>query len=182
MSTATLFPFPNDRHVHDLELQRRALGGQSPELLVVCCTDPEPSAGSVPAWERQLGPTLFVRSPGASVQDAEVREALRHAVQELGVKEILVVLHSRSSHLLPERSPEEVARERGLPFMERVYAGQARSRDQLAAAKERVRETVRSLHADPALTPAHASGAVHLVESGVLLAYDPQRGDFEALL
>jgi hypothetical protein len=53
---------------------------------------------------------------------------------------------------------------------------------QLAAARDQVRDSLAVLESDPSLRAPRLLGLVHVVESGVLLAYDRDRDDFEALL
>ncbi len=179
MSTATLVPLAKGRHVYDLEAQARAFGASAPQRLLVCCSEPDPSG--LPDWERALAPAFCLRSPGASLEDLGLHEALRHAVLDLGVRELVLVLHSRCSHVVAPPSPQEVARERGLPFMERLVANRRRAEHQLAAAREAVRDAIRSLDKDPVLRGVESLGLVAIAESGALLAYDSARDDFEPL-
>ncbi len=180
MAESVLVPLPLGRHRFELESQARSFAGALPTRLVICCADPEP--GGTPPWQRSLGRAFVLRSPGASVRDLGLRDALHHAVLELGVESLLLVVHSRCAHLVPEPDPQEAVAERGLALMDRLYAIQARAQRQVAAARDAVRAGIRDLAADPALRKAARVGLVHMVDSGILVAYDPARDDFEALL
>ena len=72
------------------------------------------------------------------------------------------------------------------PMMGRAITQMARRRSraegQLEAARERVRASLLAMEGDPVLQSVARVGLVHVVESGLLLAYDPARDDFEALL
>ncbi len=188
MSSTSVVSIARGRHVYSLEAQREAPGREAPKRLVLCCE--ELDRAGAPSWQRALEPALELRSPGASLDDAGLREALHFAVAELGVEELILVLHSRCSHLLPDSLPHslsgtecaEPAHERALPFMDRMYGRMERSHRQLEAAREQVRDTIRELAGDATLGALSTLGLVQIVESGVLLVYDPERDDFEALL
>jgi hypothetical protein len=68
--------------------------------------------------------------------------------------------------------------------MDRIYAGIERGERQLVAARSDVREAVRILDADPEIggIGVVVSGLVEIVETGVLLVYQPEEDRFEALL
>jgi carbonic anhydrase len=180
MTSPNLVPIPGGRALFELQSQARRAESGTPGLLVLTCAEPDPCGP--PRWQRALGPALQLRSPGASLERADIREALHYAVEELGVKELLVALHSRCAHLDSPPSPTELHEERGLPFMERVARRRSRAEGQLEAARERVRASLLALGSDPVLQPVARVGLVHVVESGLLLAYDPSRDDFEALI
>lgn len=183
MSTAPLLSLPRGRHLHELEAQLGSLGAHDRPRLVVCCDEPESTA--MPLW-RAIGPSIFLRSPGASHEDPGLREALHAAVTQHGVRDVNVVLHSRCFHLdpafRPGREPEVGGRDETLSFMDRLYARRECAERQLAAARERVRTAIRTWADEPTFEGVNLVGLVQVVESGVLHAYDPERDDFEAWL
>lgn len=181
MSAATVVPLSRGRYTIDLEEQLLRLAPERPERLVIRCSEPRPHGP--PPWQRRLGRALVLETPGAGLQGVGVREAIRHAVSELGAPELLVVAHSRCAHLARPTAPEwtpdpESGDGRFFDLMRRRVV---RAQLQLAAARDRVRESLRMLAADPELRRVPSAGWVHLVESGALLAYDPRRDAFEAL-
>ncbi len=179
MSSPMPISLHRHRHVGSLDEQIRELGASSADCLVVSCA--EPGTPHPAAWQRALPKALQIHSPGASVADADLRDALRYAVQRLGVKEVLVILHSDCSHL---HALDDDARssEASLPLMDRIYAARQRREAALVEARHRVRVAVRQLMADPSLECVSVGGLVHIDESGVMLCYDAARDDFEALL
>lgn len=186
MSAALVLPVSRSRFTRDLSGQRRALGHDRPVRLVVCC--PERAVSPPPTWPAEgARDALFLQVPGCSVDGPGVREAIRLAVAELGVDEVLVVAHSHCTHLEgrsavhPGDGPDMVPDDAGC-FIERTKARLARARRRLAAARSRVRDAVGSLAADPLLPSIRFGGIVHIVESGVVLVYRSDRDDFEALL
>lgn len=179
MSSANLVTIPRGRHLLDLESQLRTFA-DPPERLVLRCEEPDPAR--TPGWEQVLGPALVLRTPGATLSDPGLREALYFAVRELGTKELVVLLHSCCSHLSPGSGPDQEVREKGLPFMDRVYARMARAQGRLQAARNQVRTAIHTLADDPLLEQVDTVGLVQIVESGVMVAYDPERDAFEAVL
>lgn len=177
MSTADVSTIPTHLPTEALRAQLAELGGEAPTRLLLTCSESEP--GAPPGWRRELGPALQLASPAAAVDLPGLRDALRYAVGHLGVREVVLVLHSHCAHL-----PDGVAREGGpgRPFMQRLRDAQAARQRRLGEARSRVRAAVLELASDPALAAAEPVGLVHLDESGVLLAYDPNRDDFQALL
>ena len=66
--------------------------------------------------------------------------------------------------------------------MDRVYARMARAQGRLQAARNQVRTAIHTLADDPLLEQVDTVGLVQIVESGVMVAYDPERDAFEAVL
>ena len=174
-ATEPVVPLDRGRFVYDLERQAAALAPLAPAQLVVSCDD----CGRAGAgWRRDLLAPLFLPTAGATVTGPGVREAIRFAVEELGVREVLVVSHSHCEQLLPAPARTAMA---GGSFMDRLYGRMAHSSRQLDAARHHVRTALGRLAGDPRLGDVALLGAVHLVESGVLLGYDPETDDYEAV-
>jgi carbonic anhydrase len=188
MSTAPVLLLPGGRLVSELDAQHTALGDQAPERLFVTCD--ESRTGGPATWEQRMPGSLFLRTPGAQIRGTGVREAILYAVEELGLRHVVVVGHSRCDHLDagdPALAPAFLSgsgADEPAPLMDRIYAGIERGERQLAAARADVREAVHTLDADPEIggIGVVVSGLVEIVETGVLLVYQPEEDRFEALL
>lgn len=188
MSTAPVLLLQGGRLVHELDAQHTALGDQAPERLFVTCD--ESRTGGPATWEQRMPGSLFLRTPGAQIHGTGVREAILYAVEELGLRHVVVVGHSRCDHVDAGAPPAHSAARSStggaepLPLMDRIYAGIERGERQLAAARAEIRQAVRVLDADPEIggEGVVVSGLVEIVETGVLMIYLPDEDRFEALL
>jgi carbonic anhydrase len=180
MSAVSPFPTPAESVAAELERQSRALAPLAPERLVLCCSEPLPAGSS--HWESRIPQALFLRIPGAAVDEPELRERIGAAVAEWGLEEVVVMAHDRCRHLGVEL-PEAAAMSDPAPaFLDRVRQRNAEASALLDAARDQVRRNVRTLAADPALANAQVHGCILMASSGVVLAYRQRDDAFEALL
>ncbi len=179
MSSAMPISLQRHQHLSNLSEQAGQLASESADCLVLFSA--AAGTNAKPGWARALPNALQLQAPGAEVDDGDLRDAVRHAVHELGVSEVLVILHTGCPTLKPnDESP--MTRPEPNDLMGRIQVNRQRTEASHEAAKQRVRVAVGSLSADASLGDVSVGGLVHIDESGVMLSYDASRDAFEALL
>ena len=179
MSVAEVLPLRPSTLNESLDRQRRQ--GVDSSRLVLTATTEDTDAGGLPV---ELDGSLTLST--LDVDAEETREALRHAIENLGVREIVVLTYSDCRHLPVDKRPGALARKlRGFAGMR---ARAAASPDRVRVASELARWASRELSATPELATVvnesgtEVAGLVMIVEAGTFLAYDPQLDTFHALV
>ncbi len=174
MSTQALSHVHVNGLVQILDDQFLALAGIQPRQLVIYSADRRgPAAGR---WERAWEDALFLRTVGAAVDGEEIAEAVAYALDHCGVERILLIGETG----YPADGVDASRPERGTPFMERIAMGVRRHREQLDAAKDRIRHGVATLRKSSE-DRARIHGIVEVGEGGALLGYDEVGDDFVAI-
>lgn len=160
-------PWSKSRHMNSLRHQLSE--GSVSERLVVLCEDPV----TPNVFERDLK----LRVLGLRVDDPEVLEAVRYAVERLGVSEIIVLGHTGCSHADPPRVapwPGSVASPQ-----DRLLKGLERSRTAFEHAKRSVKQAVHTLRTSRAhVPPACVTGLLWSETAGVHYHYGAEESGF----
>lgn len=179
MATAVLSCPPENPFITQLEARRHRRRLTTSRALVIACEDEVGLAKS--PYETDVPGSLCLGTPGASVGDPELCEAVRYAVHELGVEQVVLASHSLCDHLDSEGGPTALT---PAPAADGIETRVARFNRLVDAARDCVRSGVGRLEDDlhAAGVDVPVFGMVRAVESGVYFAYDPERDEFEALL
>lgn len=147
-----------------------ARGQAAPRRLLIAtgATLDDPSA-------RRLWPYMTLRLPLRLRTTAEEREAIRLAVEQLGVSSLVVMGSTRDVERVP---PDAGALER--PPYERMRAAARRAHERFERVRAEVRDEVRALCGLPYASrrPLMTMGVVHAVESGTWLVFQPEADQF----
>lgn len=183
MTAATAFEpgSQGNRFLGQLEERRSRLGVETPRCLLVACEEEVGLVGS--PYESRFADALAVATAGASVEDPELIEALRHAVEELGVERVVLMAHSLCEHVAEELGlPRSGAvRGSGTSFGDWLEARVQRVNGQMEGAREGVRRGVRWLEEELSDLDVQVLGCVRAVESDVYHVYRPAGDVFEAM-
>ncbi|MDJ0864458.1 MAG: carbonic anhydrase [Myxococcota bacterium] len=184
MSAASLTCLPGNRLIMQLEDRRSRRGLDEVRCLFITC---EEEVGLVKSpHESRVPGALCLGTPGASVDDPDLVEAIRYAVEELGAERVVVAAHSLCDHIAEEMADATEPQGAGGEIRIDDWLGRRvrRVNQLMDAARDRVRHGVWRLASNPKLADLGVpiTGVVRAVESGVYYAYYRDRDEFEALL
>ena len=173
MSSTALNYLSANRLVSQLEDRCARRGLSKASCLFITC---EEEVGLVKSpHEARIPDAVSLGTPGASVDDPDLVEAIEYAVRELGVERVVVAAHS-----LCDQLHEDGGHEGDDWVTNRIL----RANRLMESAREQVRQGVAKLASDPAIAELGVSiaGVVRAVESGVYYMYYRDRDTFEAML
>lgn len=178
MTAAPLVCLPSNRWIRQLEERRERRGVEEVDCLFVTC-DEEVGLIRSP-YEQRVPNALCLGIPGACVDDPDVAEAIRYAVDELGVRRIALASHSQCEYVEEKLLEPTGGSLPALGLTERIH----RSNRLMEGARDCIRAGIERLAADPRLEDLGVPivGLVRAVESDVYYAYYPERDSFEAIL
>jgi carbonic anhydrase len=184
----------------DAAFFRNLADGQRPEVLFITCADSRVAPNLV--TQTSPGELFIVRNVGNLVPAHGAfaggeAAAIEFAVEELGVKDIIVCGHSYCGAMRALIAPGERARpaldrwlahaEPTRAIMEKNYAHLSGDELWRATIKENVLVQLEQLRTHPAVDAGLAAGRVHLhgwvyhLEDGGVAAYGPESGQFRPL-
>ncbi len=163
------------------ELKGRYLRRGLSEVSCLFITCDEEIGLSKSPHESRIPDSLALGTPGASVDDPELVEAIEYAVQQLGVRRVIVAAHSLCDHLAEASEIAWPAAATGNGWLEQRIN---RANALMQAARDEVRAGVEALSNHPSIISLGVpiSGVVRAVESDVYYFYYRDRDEFEVQL
>ena len=173
MSSAPVLSIVRHRVFDSIEEQAPRLADAARRRIVLCC---EEQRGQ--GWARRLSDAIQLAGKGVEVDDADLQEGVRHAVDAYEIDEIVLVTHTECAHREREERSSRIAA--GSPGILWLHDRMSDHSEDLSAAKDEIRKGVG--HLRWLLGPdVQLTGAVELGSSGQLLGYDEEEDDFRRI-
>lgn len=184
------------------ELFERLAGGQTPDALFITCSDSRVNPNLI--TQTEPGDLFILRNAGNIIPPFGAANGgegatIEYAVAALGVKDIIVCGHSRCGAMSGLLSPESLTElptvrtwlshaEATRRIVKENYTHLCGDALQMATIEENVLVQLENLRTHPAVAAALARGTLSLhgwvykFETGQVFAYEPEEGQFVAIV